>query len=122
MNQSESFSNPSCSDQTHLAVRELSAFIAAVSELFGPEEAAASAEDWLDESQLMEMSPRSTLRDWRAVTMAASVRLANRLNVALHRQRMASNIDWYPNSADAIVQLFGSNGTDGELVTTSPDD
>jgi hypothetical protein len=86
MKQSESFSNLSCTDQIQLAERELSAFIAAVSELFGAEEARASAEDWLDESELMDFSPRSTHRDWRTITIAASVRLANRLNVALYRQ------------------------------------
>ena len=86
MQQSESFSDLSCTDQIQLAVRELSAFIAAVSELFGVEEARVSAEDWLDESELMEVPRRSTHRDWRTVTIAASVRLSNRLNVALHRQ------------------------------------
>jgi len=87
MTQSESFSNSSYTDQTHLAERELSAFIAAVAELFGADQARMSAEDWLDESGLMDVSPRSAPRDWRAITIAASVRLANRLNVALHRQR-----------------------------------
>jgi hypothetical protein len=86
MKRSESFSNTSCTDQIQLGEREFSAFIAAVSELFGAEEARVSAEDWLDESELMEISSRSTHRDWRSVTIAASVRLANRLNVALHRQ------------------------------------
>jgi hypothetical protein len=86
MTQSESLSNSSYTDQMHLAERELSAFIAAVAELFGADQARMSAEDWLDEAGLMDVSPRSTPRDWRAVTIAASVRLANRLNVALHCQ------------------------------------
>jgi len=86
MKESESFSNSSCTDQVHLAERELSAFVAAVAELFGAEQARVSAEDWLDELELMDASPRSTRRDWQAVTIAASVRSANRLNVALHRQ------------------------------------
>ena len=86
MKQTESFSNSSCTDQIHLAERELSAFTTAVAELFGAEQARVSAEDWLDELELMDASPRSTRRDWRAITIAASVRLANRLNVALHRQ------------------------------------
>ena len=80
MKHRESFSNSSCTDQIHLAERELSAFVAAVSELFGAEEARASAEDWLEKSELMLISPRSTHRDWRMITIAASVRLANRLN------------------------------------------
>jgi hypothetical protein len=87
MTQSESFSNSLYTDQTHGAERELSAFIAAVAELFGADQARMSAEDCLDESGLMDVSPRFAPRDWRAITIAASVRLANRLNVALHCQR-----------------------------------
>jgi hypothetical protein len=70
MKQSESFSNSSCTDQIHLAERELSAFTAAVAELFGAEQARVSAEDWLDELELMDASPRSTRRDRQAVTIA----------------------------------------------------
>jgi len=39
-----------CEEQTHLAERELSSFIAAVTKLFGPDQAKLSAKDWLDES------------------------------------------------------------------------
>ena len=88
MTHRESLSNSVYTDQVHLAERELSAFIAAVVELFGADQARMSVEDWLDESGFMEVSPRSTHRDWRAITIAASVRLANRLNVGLHRQRL----------------------------------
>jgi hypothetical protein len=58
--------------QSHMAERELSVFIRAVTELFDPEQGKLSTEDWLDESELMHVSPRSTNRDWRAVTVAAS--------------------------------------------------
>ena len=87
MTQSESSSNLLCTEQMHLAERELSAFIAAVAELFGADQARMSVEDWLDELELMDVSTRSTHRDWRAITIAASVRLANQLNIALHRPR-----------------------------------
>jgi hypothetical protein len=83
MNTDESFCNSTCEDQIHMAERELSAFIGAVTALFGPEQAKLSTEDWLDESELMD-SPRSPIRDWRAVTVAASARLANRLTAAQH--------------------------------------
>ncbi len=73
MTQSESFSNSLYTDQMHLAERELSAFIAAVKELFGADQARMSAEDWLEESELMDVSPRSTHRDWQAITIAAWV-------------------------------------------------
>ena len=81
MQQSESFFKRSCTDQIRLAERELSTFLAAVVELFGADQARLSIEDWLNELELMDISPRSTRRDWRAITIGASVRLANRLNV-----------------------------------------
>jgi hypothetical protein len=87
MTQSESLSNSLYTDQMHLAERELSAFIAAVRASYGPEEAELSAEDWIEESELMDSSPRSEVRNWRAATIAASARLANRLNVALSGQK-----------------------------------
>jgi hypothetical protein len=68
-----------------IAERELSAFIRAVTQLFGPEEAKLSAEDWFDELELMNSLPLSS-GNWRAVTIAASARLANRLAVAQHRR------------------------------------
>ena len=79
MNQHEQFSNSIYEEQAHLAERELSSFIAAVTELYGPEEAKFSANEWLDESELMDSPPRSEARDWRAVTIAAAARLASRL-------------------------------------------
>jgi hypothetical protein len=88
MNDSESFSNSLYADEVHVAERELSAFMSAVADLFGPEQARLSAEDWLDESELMDSPPRSTSRDWRAVTVAASARLANRLTVASHHRTL----------------------------------
>jgi hypothetical protein len=88
MNTKESFSNSIYADVMHMEESELSVFIGAVTELFGPEQAKLSAEDWLDESELMDSPPRSTSRDWRAVTVAASARLANRLTVALHHRTL----------------------------------
>jgi hypothetical protein len=85
MNSQEQFCNSTYADQIHIAERELSAFIRAVTQLFGPEEAKLSAEEWLDESELMDSPPLSTSRNWRAVTIAASARLASRLAVAQHR-------------------------------------
>jgi hypothetical protein len=58
--------------------RELGAFISAVTELFGPEQARLAAEDWLDELVSMETLPGLTSRDWRLLTIAASARLLAR--------------------------------------------
>ncbi len=87
MNDSEAFSNSIYLDQAHLAEHELSALIQSVTALFGPEQARVSTEDWLEEADLMDSPPLSTERDWRSVTIAASARLANRIDAAQYRQR-----------------------------------
>ena len=79
MSEQDSFSDSVYEEQTHLAERELSAFLSAVTQLYGAEQAKLSAEDWLDESELMDSPPRSEPRNWRAVTIAASARLATRV-------------------------------------------
>ena len=91
MDKEESFCNSTCEDQINMAEHELSAFILAVTELFGPEQARLSTEDWLDESELMDR-PRSASRDWRAVTVAASARLANRGTIARDHRTLAASI------------------------------
>lgn len=80
MHERDLFSDSIYEEQTHLAERELAAFIAAVAASYGPEQAKLSAEDWLEESDLMDSPPRSEERDWRSVTIAAAARLANRVN------------------------------------------
>jgi hypothetical protein len=64
----------------HLAERELTSFLAAVTELYGPEQARLAADDWLDELTTTSNSSPSDDRRWRAVTIAAASRLAKRLN------------------------------------------
>lgn len=83
MNGQELFSNSICEAQARLAERELSAFVSAVTELFGPELARASAEDWLE---VIDSLPLLTSSDWRSVTVAASDRLASRINAARYRK------------------------------------
>src|ERR1700743_3597709 len=78
----EIFSNFIYEQEMHLAEREPASYITAVKELYGPEEALLSGREWLDKSDLTDCAPLSAGRDWRAVTIAVSVRLANRLNVA----------------------------------------
>jgi hypothetical protein len=68
-----------------IAERELGAFIRAVTELFGPEQARLAAEDWVDELELMDALPGPTRRDWGSVTVAASAQLARRLNTDVDR-------------------------------------
>ena len=66
--------------QMDLAQRELGAFLYAVSESHGPEEADIAAQDWLDELKLLDCVPEPTPRDWRLVTIAAAGRLSKRVN------------------------------------------
>jgi len=80
MNERDSFSDIIYEQQTHVAERELASFLAAVTELYGPAQARFAAGDWLEEADLMDSPPRSEVRDWRSVTIAASARLASRVN------------------------------------------
>ena len=68
-----------------IAERELGAFIRAVTELFGPEQALLAAEDWIAELELMDALPGPTRRDWGLVTIAAAAQLARRLNTDVDR-------------------------------------
>lgn len=76
----ETFTDSIYEEQTRLAEREFSSFLAAVTELYGQDQARLAGKDWLDESELMDAPPLSADRNWRAVTIAASARLANRIS------------------------------------------
>ena len=58
-----------------LAEKELSAFISAVHELFGPEQARRSALQWIEELELMDWPSGKSTPDWRRATVVASARL-----------------------------------------------
>jgi hypothetical protein len=77
MNEHDSFSELIYDQQNHIAGRELASFIDAVTESYGPAQARFAAEAWLEESDLMDSPPRSEIRDWRSVTIAASARFAS---------------------------------------------
>ena len=63
-----------------MAERELGAFMSAVTDSYGAEQAEAAAADWIDEFELMDGLPGATTGKWRLVTIAAAARLARRLN------------------------------------------
>ena len=73
-------------NQFNMAERELSAFFTALETFFGREQAILSAEDWLDGNEQVLGPNQPCSRDWRAVTIVASLRLAHRLAVASGRQ------------------------------------
>ena len=74
MNSEERSSNSSGAEEMHIPERELVAFICAVEQLFGPEQAKLWMEDWLAEFERMDAPPDSS-RDWRAVSIAAATKL-----------------------------------------------
>lgn len=82
MNTHESFSDSVYEEQTRLAERELAAFLLAVKQLYGTEQASLAERDWLDESELLDAAPLSAERSWRSVTIAASARLAGRVSTS----------------------------------------
>jgi hypothetical protein len=75
--------NPAAENLMDIAERELGAFMRAVTQLFGPEQAVLAAEDWVDELESMDALPGPATRDWGSVTVAASARLARRLSAAI---------------------------------------
>jgi hypothetical protein len=77
-------------DQMQIEKCELSAFVRAVTELYGLEQGRISEKDWLDESDLLDDPPRSEIRNWRSVTIAASARLADRLSVPLPDRKLSA--------------------------------
>jgi hypothetical protein len=77
--------SPSLDSLIRMAERELGAFFAAVTELFGPEQATLSVEDWLEELQSLHTLPGLRNCDWREVTVAALTRLATRVNSPARR-------------------------------------
>ena len=62
------------------AAKELAAFVAAVSELHGEEQARAAADDWLLELIALNEPCKGVSLDLRSVTIAAAIRLTRRLS------------------------------------------
>jgi hypothetical protein len=69
--------NSICAELMVSAERELPAFVGAVAELFGPEQATLAAKDWLQQLGVMAVLPASP-REWRVLSIEASTRLARR--------------------------------------------
>src|SRR5882762_3264010 len=85
------------------AERELGAFISAVTELYGAEQARLSAIDWLDQFESINDASESTTHDWRLVTVRAAVCLVNRLHVKSTMSNIAApptdtNVSAIPSS------------------------
>ena len=71
--------NSICAELMIGAERELSAYFTAVAELFGSQQAALAAKDWLQQLKVMTKLPTSP-REWRVLSIEVSARLAKRVN------------------------------------------
>jgi len=76
MSEDESLCDSICEEQARLAERELASFISAVTELYGLGQARLE-KDWLEEAELMDTQVLINVPRLRAVTIAASARLAS---------------------------------------------
>ena len=80
--------NQLASDFLILAEKELSAFIRAVEQLSGAEQARQSALDWIEELGRMDWPSGESTPDWRRATVSASARLGILLSDSGHRDTL----------------------------------
>jgi len=88
MSEQELFSFSIYKEQARLEDGELSAFINAVIGLYGPGLGRSATENWLREADLLDEPPRSTCRDWRSVTIAASALLSDQIDAPEDSQNL----------------------------------
>jgi hypothetical protein len=69
-----------CVDMVSCGERELAAYILAVTELFGFEEAQLAAEDWLETVRVIDCHSPAYRQQWQRVTVTAAARLAYQLS------------------------------------------
>ena len=67
----------SMAQQLALAERELSAFVTAVHQLFGAEQAWQAGDIWIEELERTDWPSEALVIDWRKVTIAAAGRLVD---------------------------------------------
>ena len=66
-----------------LAEKEFRAFVHAVDQLFGTEQARRSALDWIHEMEVMNWPVGEAIPDWRQATIRASAQLCSSHSVNL---------------------------------------
>ena len=76
-----------------LAERELSAFVTAVHQSFGPEQARYAADNWMEELEQTDWISEAQAIDWRAVTIATAARLVGRDKEARANQKEKDNLE-----------------------------
>lgn len=77
---SDSNGKSNLGDLMAAAARELGAFINAVTDLYGADQARLAAVDWLLELEMTDLVPELSNGVWRTLTIVSASRLAVRLN------------------------------------------
>ena len=97
-----------------VAEKELSAFVRAVEEIFGAEQACVSTTDWIEELELIDWLDETAPPNWREVTIRASARLAAFLSEAASSRKFrisGSQVSVYSNLCSQAAQVPSSKVT-----------
>ena len=94
----------------HLASdeREFSAFVTAVHQLFGPEQARYAADNWMGELEQTDWISETQAIDWRAVTIVAAARLVGR-----DKRQLSGNLSRKAIQSDKQMLVQGMVSTEG---------
>ena len=91
-----------------LAERELSAFVTAVHQLFGPEQARYAADNWMEELEQTDWKSEPQAVDWRAVTIVAAARLVGR-----DKRQLSGNLSRKAIQSDKQMLVKGMASIEG---------
>jgi 6-phosphogluconate dehydrogenase len=98
-----------------LAEKELTAFVHAVDELFGTEQARRSALDWIHEMEVMNWPDGEAIPNWREATVRASARLCS--SYSINSRKRATKIDgWREHSMNTEVGMIGLGRMGANMV------
>ncbi len=92
-----------CADLVSSGERELAAFISAVKDLYGAEQARLAAKEWIGAIPLIDCYSTSPARTWRMVTITVMTRLLDELTPQALQQR-ANEAFGRPISFAELVQ------------------
>ena len=90
----------SIAEQLASAEKEMSAFVTAVHQLFGAEQARQATETWMEELERTDWQSESPLIDWREVTIAAAARLVGCDGHQLSETR--NSVCWKPSTIEEV--------------------
>jgi hypothetical protein len=90
------------------AERELSAFVTAVHQLFGPEQARYAADNWMEESEQTDWPSDAPVIDWRRGTISAAARLGGR-----DKRQLSGNLSRKAIQSDKQMLVQGMASTEG---------